>query len=952
MLQIFTVHQQLQYFRTFRKQGVLIFCCCIFTLVAKAQETPSAIPESFAQAAMPTFNATDKDTSQKEQPSSELENVVVVGYGKVSKKDLTGNTVSISSKDLQRGSFASPEQMLNGKVAGLQITPGGGSPGAGATIRIRGGASLNASNTPLIVIDDVPVSNDGISGVSNPLSMINPNDIETFTILKDASATAIYGSRASNGVIIITTKKGKDVGGGGNRFLVDFLSTQSFVAKTKSNFYLNANEYQTFINGKGSDAQKSLLGTANTDWQDAVLRNAFSTDNNLSLTGKAFNTLIRFSLGAFYQDGILIRDNFQRYSAGINASRKFLHDALKIDVNTKFVYGKSFFANQSAIGNSLRFDPTQSILDPKSPYGGYYEWTNIGNLVGATLNPLGVLNQEKNIANSYRTLNNIQLDYKVPFVSGLRLNLNAGIDFSLGNGTQSTPYYAASNYATYGYSSSYTGNSLTRLFDVYLNYVKEITAIKSKIDVTAGHSYQKFDRNNQASIGYNQKEPPTEIFRGLADSTELALLSFFGRLNYTVLGRYLLTLTLRADGSSRFAPDKRWGLFPSAALAWKLHEEKWMQQQSIFNVMKLRLSYGITGQQDINSFYPYVNAYQKGSDNTRYVLGGVPTTIQRPVAYDPNIQWEETATANAGLDIEINKGQFVFALDVYQKNTNNLLAEIDVPAGSNLSNRVSTNIGTMRNRGVELFVNAVILKTQNLKYSANFNMTYNQSEIVSLSRVASTSAVGNKVGGIAGGKGNTIQVHTAGYTPFSFYVQQQVYDKSGKPIEGVYVDRNGDGIVDDKDLYRTHSPMPKFLLGLSNSLEYENWSASFTLRANFGNYVYNNARSATSMQDISYDNRSLNNLNKEILNTGFKAPQLLSDYFLENASFLRMDNISVGYNFGNTLYKKVQMRLGATIQNVFVITKYSGADPEIFNGIDNNLYPRPTTYSVQLSLNF
>ena len=880
--------------------------------------------------------------------TASLNEVVIVGYGTARKKDLTGSVTAINARDFNKGPNTTPEQLISGKVAGVQITSNGGAPGSGSRIRIRGGSSLNASNDPLIVIDGVPVDNGSISGSANPLNFINPNDIESFNILKDASATAIYGSRASNGVIIITTKKGSK-----GPLRVNFNTVASVSRRAGEVEVLDGDQFRKSVQEHGTPEQIELLGAQNTDWQDLIYQDAFSSDNNLSLTGAIGNLPFRVSGGYLSQEGILKTSKLDRISGAINLNPKFLDNHLSIDMNVKASQNKSRFANEGAIGAAVAFDPTQPVYEKTyTTLGGYWEWldpaTGEPNTL-ATRNPLSMLQQRNDQSEAFRSIGNIQFDYKFHFLPELRANLNLGYDYSKGEGTVFTPPTSASAYYVQGSTSRYEQEKKNKLLEFYLNYAKDLDNINSRIDITGGYSYQ--DWMNE-SPGFPVKQGIGDLPASNPFKTQNTLISFFGRANYNYDDRYLLTATVRRDGSSRFSPDTRWGLFPSAALAWRINNESFLQNVQALSDLKLRLGYGVTGQQDVFNDYPYLPRYTLSDQTALYSFGGQFYNTLRPEGYDANIKWEETQTWNAGLDFGFLNNRIGGSIDYYFKKTKDLLAVISVPAGSNLTNRILTNVGNIENKGIEIVLNGTPVQNSKFRWDANFNLTFNKSEITNLSKVEDPDAVGILVGGIAGGVGNTIQVHTVGYNPYSFYVYQQVYDQQGKPVEGLYADRNADGVVDEQDKYRYKSPEPTTFLGFSSQFSYQNWFGSFTLRGNFNNYVVNNVSSSNGAYKAFAFSNYLTNVSSSVLESNFNDYQLFTDYYVENASFVRMDNITAGYNFGRLWNEKVGVRVSATVNNAFVISKYSGLDPEIAGGIDNNMYPRPRVFSLGVNLDF
>jgi iron complex outermembrane receptor protein len=891
-----------------------------------------------------------------------LSEVVVVGYGTKQVKDLTGAVTSVSSEKFLNGNITTPEQLVSGKVAGVQITSNGGAPGAGSTIRIRGGTSLNASNDPLIVIDGVPVDNVGITGAQNPLGLINPNDIENMTVLKDASAAAIYGSRAANGVIIITTKKGAK---GSNKFGIEFNTNNSISVLTDQVEMLTADQLREIVDSLGNDKQKGLLGDQNTNWQDEIYRTAFSTDNLLTFGGGLDQLPYRISLGYLLQQGVLDRSVLDRYSASVNLSPSYLDDHLKVDLNFRYSRNKYNFSTQGAIGTAVTFDPTQPVYSDTTTYGGYFEWLDpITGLPSALApkNPVGQIEQRDDLSTVDRYLGNIQLDYKLQFFPDIRANLNLGGDWSRSEGTVFVDSFAAASFTRKGVNNQYDELKNNKLLEFYLNYLKEFKNINSKIDLTAGYSYQDWLRSNpkepflNEGIGYGYPDinqaGDTITQAGLATKTQNTLISFYGRLNYTFMERYLLTVTLRDDGSSRFSPDTRWGLFPSAAFAWRISDENFMSNVTTISNLKLRLGYGQTGQQDIGNDYPYIANYSQGDPSAQYLFGTTYYYILRPDGYDANIKWETTTTYNAGLDFGFINGRINGSIDVYKKVTDDLLAVIPVPAGSNFTNFILTNVGSLENTGVEFTLDVIPYDTKDFTWEIGGNVTYNVNEITKLSKVEDTSSVGILTGGISGGVGNTIQIHAVGHPVSTFYVQQQLYDEDGNPLEGQYADLNGDGVITPDDRYISeHSPAPTVYGAIYTSVRYKNWSGAIQLRGSAGNWMYNNVASSQGwFNSIDGSRPYLFNLSTNYYETGFIKAQYLSDVYLEDASFIKCDNISVGYNFKNLLAKKIGLTVTGVVQNAFTITGYSGLDPEISSGIDNNIYPRPTIYSINLNI--
>ncbi len=881
----------------------------------------------------------------------QLEEVVVIGYGQVKKKDATGSVTAVSSDDFNKGAITSPQDLIIGKTAGVIITSGDGAPGSAATIRIRGGSSMSASNDPLIVIDGVPVDNDGISGMSNPLASINPNDIESFTVLKDASATAIYGSRASNGVIIITTKKG------GGKFKVSYNGTASVYTVGKTIEVLNADEYKTLVSdlyGVSSTAY-SLLGSADTDWQDQIYQTAIGQDHNVNFSGSAKNLPYRVSLGYTNQDGILKTSNIDRTTADISLNPSFFDNYLHVNLNFKGVYNKSRFANTSAIGAAIQFDPTHPVKDDNSiQEGGYYAWMS-GNTFNsqAVSNPVAMINLTHDISKIYRSIGNLQLDYKLHFLPDMKANLNLAYDYSKTDGNKYVPANTTWTTSFKGTQEAYSQRKRMQLLEFYLNYGKDIAPLESKIDVTAGYSWQHFWNSTS---DYATSADGTTVNDDTSSKSQNYLISFFGRLNYSWKERYLLTFTLRDDGSSRFAADNRWGLFPSLALAWKIKDESFLKNNRMISDLKLRLGYGVTGQQDIGDDYPYLATYSRSTDDetAQYQFGDTFYDTLRPNGYDENIKWESTTTYNAGIDFGFLKDRITGSLDYYYRETNDLLNTISVPEGSNLTNEITTNVGNLNNTGLEFSINTKIISKKDIMWEIAYNLSYNKNKITKLTAYDDPTYKGVETGSISGGTGNTVQINSVGYPVKSFYVYQQVYDKDGKPVEGLYVDRNNDGIINTDDLYRYKKADPDVLMGLSSRFYYKNWDCSFSARVSLGNYVYNNVASNYGTYYNVYNGGTsyLSNVVKQSEKSQFQNAQYLSDFYVENGSFFRMDNVSLGYQFKDIFDGKSSLHLSAMVQNVFVITKYNGLDPEIYGGIDNNLYPRPRTFVLGVNLDF
>ncbi|RZK32588.1 MAG: SusC/RagA family TonB-linked outer membrane protein [Hymenobacter sp.] len=916
------------------------------------------------QAVTVTAGQTSNVAAQKlSENATALGEAVVVGYGTQRRQDLTGAVEQISEKQFVKGQVTNPEQLVQGKVAGVQITSGSGAPGANSQILIRGGSSLSASNQPLIIIDGVPVDNTGLAGASNALTLINPNDIESITVLKDASSTAIYGVRASNGVILVTTKRGVQ----GDSFHVSASTQQSIATPIKYVDVLSADEFRALVNAKGSASQKASLGTSSTDWQRQIFRNAYSADNNVSFSGAAGIIPYRVSTGYLYQEGILKRNDLKRYTGSLTLNPVLLDGSLRVTLNLKGSWIDNNFSDQGAVGAAIAYDPTQpvtSTADRYAPYGGYFQFldpSGNGNLNSlATLNPVALINQRRDRSTVRRSIGNLQLDYKIPFVPGLSANLNLGYDVQRGRGSLSAPATAAAFYAQRGVNNDYAQDLNNTLLEAYGRYERTFGS-DIKLEFLAGYSFQKFQNrnfivNNNSADGTVFQQPVAPAYNGAFNTLNTNVLQgYYTRLNLNFSDKYLLTGTFRADGTSRFFP-KHFGYFPSGAFAWRIKGEEFLKNSQAVSDLKLRVGYGQTGQQDLGGdYYPFLANLGLSTLTAQYQLGNTFYQTLRSNQYNPNITWETTTTYNAGLDYGFVGGRIYGSVDVYKRDTKDLLFFTNISALSGLSNAGNFNVGSLTNKGVEAVVNLDVVKGERLNITVNANATYNHNEITKLSNSNSPDDIGQKIGGISGGVGNTIQVNTVGYSAQTFYVQQQVYGQNGKPLEGVYVDRNANGNTAD-DFYRYKSARPNYILGGGANVGYRGFNLAFTLRANLGNYVYNNVRSQAYYDPSS--NGFASNRNREVLTSGFNTAQYYSDYFMENGSFLRMQNATIGYNFGEAIKKGSTLGISFAVQNVFVITKYTGIDPEIANfpsnaaqtqGIDNTIYPRPRTFTVGLN---
>ena len=888
-----------------------------------------------------------------ESDSKALADVVVIGYGTARKSDLTGSVATVKAKDFNKGLVSSPEQLINGKVSGVQIMSNSGSASAGSTIRVRGGASLNASNDPLIVLDGVPLEQGGISGnSSNFLSMINPSDIESMTMLKDASSTAIYGSRASNGVIIITTKKGQQGG-----LKVNFNTTNSMQTRAQMVDMLSRDEFMNVINQFGTDNQKSLLGNANTDWNDEVYRTAFGTDNNLSLSGSIGKYLpFRVSAGYYNQSGLVRKDNVERWTGNVVLTPSFFQDHLKLTINAKGTLNNNSFNNGGAVWAAATFNPTIPVYSGNDKYGGYNEALDAdGYPVNAGVrNPRGLVDLYDSKSKVSRFIGSMDVDYKVHFLPDLKLHATVGADYAKGDGTIHVPVYAAQSFnkdeslsgSDYKYGPQKNEN---RLLTLYANYAKYFENIKSNVDLTAGYDYQYW--KSTTPLYYTKSAAGTNLSTVKASDYRHVMLSYYGRVNYSFDGKYLLTATVRRDASSRFSKDTRWGTFPSVALGWTLTEEPWLKNQKVLSNLKLRASYGVTGQQEGIGNYNYLPVYTYSVTGAEAFINGQYINTYRPEAYVKNLKWETTTSWNFGLDFGFLDGRIGGAIDFYTRKTKDLLASVPTAAGSNFSKTILTNVGNVDSKGIEVSLNATPIKTKDWEWNLSYNFTWQNMKVKNLSLTPGGSQTNVKVGPSI--DAYQFQVLSEGYEPYMFYVYHQLYDpETGKPIEGAYADLNNDGEINDADLYRYHSPAPKYIMGLSTSLRYKQLTLGMSFRANIDNYVYNGMGMSTgAWETVSYNNSQLNNLNTSFLKTGFKTRQYLSDYYVENASFLKLDNLSLSYNVGK-INKWASLTVSAMVQNVFTITGYSGTDPEMPNGMDNSFYPRPRTYSVSLGLQF
>lgn len=879
---------------------------------------------------------------QLSEDASALDEIVLIGYGGVKKEDLTGAVDLITAKDFNQGPIVSAQQLISGKIAGVSVTSGSGAPGDGQTIRIRGNGSLGLSSNPLIVLDGIPLNDGGVGGSRNPLNLINPNDIESMVVLKDASATAIYGSRGANGVIIITSKKGKE---GGFKFNIN-ASTTIHTAIDQVDV-LSTEEFVGVINSTGDTAYTDLLGASDTNWQDEIYKDAIGKDFSFSALGSAFGVPMRASLGYTDHDGILRTDNFQRTTGSLNFSPSFLKEQLKVEVNLRGSVAKNTFADRGAIGSAVSFDPTQSPYDAGSQYGGYFAWIDAGtgnqsNL--AQTNPLALLNLRNDTSQVDRFIANIKVDYTLPFVEGLKATFNLGHDSSMSDGVTLVSDLIPTSDSTFnGSKNTYNQEATNQLLDVYLTYITSFNDAHN-LTAVAGHSYQAFEFDNTSYDSEAEEDGNDFEF---IDRSKNVLLSYFTRLNYDYQGKYLLTATLRADASSKLNPDDRWGYFPSLAAAWNLHKEGFMSD-SFFDELKLRAGYGEVGNVNGLGDYRFLTQYVGSQSTANYQFGSSFYQTYRPEPINTELRWEVGRTTNIGLDYAILDGKLSGSVNAYMKETKNLIASSSVDPFTNFGNRIDANIGDMENKGIELSFDYTPIQNENFEWSINYNISFNDNKVTRL-------PFDQAVGGISGGVGNNIQTHTEGQTPYSFLVYQQVYDASGAAIEGVYVDRNGDDIINDDDRYIKESPFADVIMGFNTNLKYKNWDLSVISRANFGNYAYNNvASNAVFSQAIGNSGGFLRNIHSDYLYTGFMdytETSLLSDHYVQEASFFKIDNITLGYTLKDA-YKDTDIRFYGSAQNVLTVTNYEGLDPEIYGGIDNNFYPRPRSFVFGVNIDF
>ena len=902
-----------------------------------------------------------------EEDSEMLEDVVVIGYGSVKKSDATGSVTAIKPDDFNKGLRTTAQDALVGKVPGVNVVASSGAPGAGATIRIRSGASLSASNDPLIVVDGVPVDNSTIEGGGNVIGGINPNDIETFTVLKDASATAIYGSRASNGVIVITTKKGSD-----SNLRFNYSTNLSVSTITEKLDVLSADEFREFVPTVSGVPGSVTLGTASTDWQDEIYRTAFGQEHNFSVSGKVKkNAPYRLSVGYNNQNGVVKTNNYERFTFNGGISPKFFDNHLTVDLNVKVSYEDNQKVDESVVNNALRYDPTRPVMTGSAtgadePGLGYFIWMN-GNSPMAiqTDNPVAQLELQDLHNKVTRSIGNAAINYKVHRLEDLQLNANLGYDVLKSKYTKNVPDMAGMMYTSNmkdgtGLVYDSKQNKRNYLLDLYANYAHVFNE-KHNFSAMAGYGWQHFWKKFDATTLSPEGK---ELFSPNHYESEYYLLSFYGRLNYSYDNRYMITATLRSDASSRFAKDNRWGLFPSVALGWKMNEEAFLKKFKDLSELKLRLGWGITGQQDIQQGdYPYMSFWRYGQGGAMYPIydesGNVKwVNVVSPSASSPDLKWEQTTTYNVGIDYGFFNNRINGSADFYIRDTKDLInAEVNVPAGTDFAEYVVANIGSLKNTGFEFAINAKPIVSSTWNWDLGFNVAWNKTEITKLDYNDNSDSPGKRFESTGGDGGKTIKIHSVGYAPGTYYVFEQVYDKNGNPMEGVYVDRNGDGEVTEKDLYQYHKPTADVIMGFNSKVSYKNWDFGFNGRASIGNYNYNGiAANAAIGTSAIFSNSALSNQPKAAFNTNFQERQRQSDYYIQNASFLKIDNITLGYSFENFLqgakYHGLSGRLYATVQNPITITPYDGLDPEVDGGMDRQVYPRPISVLFGVNINF
>ena len=917
-----------------------------------------------------------------EEDATTLENVVVIGYGVARKTDLTGSVTAIKPDEKNHGMITSAQEMIQGKIAGVNVTTGSGEPGGGAQIRIRGGASLNASNDPLIVIDGMQMDNNATKGVSNPLALVNPNDIESFTVLKDASATAIYGSRGSNGVIIITTKKGRR----NQAPKVSYNGTLSISTIAKKLDVMDGNEYREFIKDYyGGETSEAFLGLgdANTNWQDEIYRSGVSHDHNVSVAGGLGNQKwampYRVSVGYTNQQGILKGSDYKRFTAGFTMNPSLLDDHLNLNINGKYAYSKTNPGGQGAIGMATRMDPTRPIKSDDEAFknwGGYWQWANpttsydptypFARNSDAPSNPVELIENYTFDKSSHTLLGNFEADYKIHGFEDLRLHMNLAGSYSYGG-----EYTNNNPQSTYGYYYGGNGENTEKKYNVlasfYAQYFKDFNKA-NHFDIMAGYEYSR--TKYWGDSWYKDYYPATNLgtdddgnalagtIHNSSDSRwrgQMVLVSWYGRANYSLLDRYLLTVNFRADGSSRFADGHRWGFFPSVAAGWRIKDEKFLKDVDAVSELKLRLSWGQTGQQNTGKEY-YTPTYKMTVGNDRlYPIGpNNPGTLFQPLVYNNDLTWETTTTWNIGLDFGMFNQRLTVNFDAYVRKTTDLLCTPTIAAGQNYDNAMLLNAGELKNKGFEIAISGKPIQTNDWFMELGVNAAYNKNEVTELYGGRDMIEAGLTVG-----MQKNLTYHKVGQPANSFWVYQQVYDEAGRPIQGVYVDRNADGNIDDNDRYFYKNIAAPWTGGFYFKVAYKNWDLGTNFRLSLGNYVYNDLIESRMNTAVRY-NASKNfyeNTTPSVAALKWKSYDYpLSDYFVQNASFLKCDNITLGYNFDelfkSSAYHGLSGRIYASCTNVFTVTKYKGLDPEQVSGFEGSVYPRSRTFLMGLNLNF
>ena len=906
------------------------------------------VSQSFKASEMPAHITLHEDNEF-------LDEVVVIGYGTVKKSDMTGSVVAIKNDEVNRGAITSPSQALMGKVSGLHIVPASGQPGDGATIRIRGAASLTANNDPLIVIDGVPVTGEGGAGMGDPLASVNPNDIESFSVLKDASATAIYGSRASNGVIIITTKKGS-----GGAIKVSYNGSVSAKQNIATLDMMSGDQFREAVN-KYHPEYAFLLGTANTNWQDQIYRVGISTDHNLSVYGGS-QLPFRVSLGYNLDQATTKLGDNQRVNADLSLSPKFLDDHLSLNVNVKGIYQQTLWANGGAVGGAVAFDPTKPVYNTDGSFWNWYNADGTPNTMAST-SPMSTLYDYYNLGRTVRSIGNMQIDYKVHGLEDLRFNLNLGYDVAQTKGEQYNELGSySSQRATPDRAVRYQNFNRNLLLEAYADYNHEFDWCN--LDVMAGYSWQRNYVRYDNTQYYNAEPRWVDMYlyeRKPFDAKEYVLISFFGRVNWSIKSKYLFTFTVREDASSRFNANNRWGLFPSAAFAWNIKNEEFLKHKSAVSALKLRLGWGRTGQQDIGGdYYPYIAKYNMATDpRMRYSMGDDDYNVLAPIAYNPNIKWETTETWNAGLDFGFAGDRITGTVEAYYRRTFDLLNSINFPMGTNFTNMLIDNIGEMVNKGVEITLNTVPVETKDWHWSIGGNVTFQDTRITKLTAKNIAGYLGVTTGPNLGGTDGFTSLHRVGFAPYTFYLYEQAYDTSGNPIQNVLIDRNGDGVISESDRYVTgYSPNPWMFFGVNTHLSYKNWDFSINGHGSIGSYAINRvAMGYSTAYSEDYTKNFIQNWSNTYLVPGWvdlqQTNQKYSDMFVENTSFFKIDDINLGYTFHFKRFLD-SIRVAASVQNVLTITKYRGLDPELqgVDGVDNNMFPRPRLYTVRVNINF